>query len=72
MFLGGEKGRPNFGKVRGGDAGAVVANFKFDVVARGEPGNLFGGKGDVARENLDTRRVGRGRHRLEGVEDEIL
>ncbi len=72
VLLGGEKGGPDFFEVLGGDAAAVVARFELDVVAVGEAGDLVFGEGEIARAELHAADVGRGRHRLNGVEDEVL
>ena len=72
VLLRGEKRIEDPGEVLRRDAAAVVANLEFDVGAGREFGHLLPGEHEIARADLQKRAMGRGRHRLHGIDHEIL
>ncbi len=72
MLLRREEGVPDPLDMLGTDAAAVVAHLEFDVFARRQEDDLALGQMDVGGPQLDARIVGRRRHRLERIEDQVL
>ena len=72
MFLRREEWVEDFLHVLGFDAAAIVADFKFDVVALYKSRHLTFGDRFVERSDLQTGHMRRRRHRLQCVHDQIL